>query len=342
LEDDKVSHPSHKETNTNLRKAKILLGILSDSTATEVHDSCSYYGGRKIPLTDERRLVRVDSSQSAVELSPRFTSNSQYHDSVQAKSKSFHSRRGSVSIYNEEKNSRHSDAAQIKSKSFHCVDNPMRGSVSYHMDKKVNTQELKSGLKVPLTDKTRRLIHVDSSQLSTSDSSQLLSTVVDDLSPRTTATNIQELKVQLRPSRQEWPWSANGPIATNVSHLHAQFNGDRNLNGQIIQVDKDGFDVDEVAFPSFEKDDNDSKLTAEFDDDEPSLNDEDTLLNTLDTVDLVAEVKRVWRHVQRYEKKKHVKKQMKQKYLRNNLENIDEEEEVMDEFTTDYGRQVGK
>jgi S-adenosylmethionine synthetase len=37
-----------------------------------------------------------------------------------------------------------------------------------------------------------------------------------------------------------------------------------------------------------------------------------------------------------------VKKQMKQKYLRNNLENIDEEEEVMDEFTTDYGRQVGK
>jgi hypothetical protein len=200
------------------------------------------------------------------------------------------------------------------------------------MDEKVDTQELKSGLKIPLTDKTRRLIRNDSSQLSTSDSSQL-STVDVDLSPRTTATNIQELKVQ----RQEWPWSANGPIATNVSHLHAQFNGDRNLDGQIIQVDKDGFDVDEIAFPRFEKDDNDSKLTAELDDDEPTLNDEDTLLNTLDTVDLVAEVKRVWRHVQHYEKKKHVKKQMKQKYLRNDLENIDEEE-VMDEFTPDYGR----
>jgi hypothetical protein len=330
LEDDKVSHPSHKETNTNLRKAKILLGIPPDSTATEV------YGGRKIPLTDERRLVRVDSSQSAAKLSPRFTANSRYHDLVQAKSKSFHSRRGSASIYKEEKNSRHSDAAQIKSKSFHCVDNPMRGSVSFHMDEKVDTQELKSGLKIPLTDKTRRLIRNDSSQLSTSDSSQL-STVDVDLSPRTTATNIQELKVQLRPSRQEWPWSANGPIATNVSHLHAQFNGDRNLDGQIIQVDKDGFDVDEIAFPRFEKDDNDSKLTAELDDDEPTLNDEDTLLNTLDTVDLVAEVKRVWRHVQHYEKKKHVKKQMKQKYLRNDLENIDEED-VMDEFTPDYGR----
>jgi hypothetical protein len=180
LEDDKVSHPSHKETNTNLRKAKIRLGILSDSTATEVHDSCSYYGGRKIPLTDERRLFRVDSSQSAAKLSPRLTSNSRYHDLVQAKSKSFHSRQGSASIYKEEKNSRHSDAAtQIKSKSIHCVDNAMRrGSVSFHMDEKVDTQELKSGLKIPLTDKTRRLIRVDSSQLST-----------DDLSSRTTATN---------------------------------------------------------------------------------------------------------------------------------------------------------
>jgi hypothetical protein len=181
LEDDRVSHPSHKETNTNLRKAKILLGIPPDSTATEVHDSCSYYGGRKIPLTDERRLVRVDSSQSTVELSPRLTANSQFHDAVLAKSKSFHSRRGSASIYKEEKNSRHSDAAtQIMSKSIgsiHCVDNAMqRGSVSFHMDEKVDTQELKSGLKIP--QKTRRLIRVDSSQLST-----------DDLSPMTTATN---------------------------------------------------------------------------------------------------------------------------------------------------------
>jgi hypothetical protein len=190
LEDDKVSHPSHKETNTNLRKAKILLGILSDSTATEVHDSCSYYGGRKIPLTDERRLVRVDSSQSAAKLSPRLTANSRYHDSVQAKSKSFHSRRGSASINKEEKNSRHSDAAQIKSKSIHCMDNAMRGgSVSFHMDEKVDTQELKSRLKIPLTDKTRRIICVDSSQLSTVDV---------DLSPRTTATNIQELKSGLK------------------------------------------------------------------------------------------------------------------------------------------------
>jgi hypothetical protein len=115
-----------------------------------------------------------------------------------------------------------------------------------------------------------------------------------------------------------------------MTHRHAHFNGDINLDSQFIQVVKDGFDVEEVAFPSFEKDDNDSKLTAELDDDEPALNDEDTLANTLDTVDLVAEVKRVWRHVQRYEKKKHVKKQMNQQYFSNNLENVDEDQ-IMDE-----------
>jgi hypothetical protein len=297
--DDKVSsnHPSHEKKDINLQKAKILLGIPPDSTAMKekVSDSCNY-GGLKIPLTDAKRLVRVDSSQPTAELSPRFTANNRFHDAVQAKSKSFHSRRGSASIYDEEKNSRHNDAAtQTKSKPFHCVDNPMRGSVSFHMDKKMNIQqEPKRGLiKIPLTDVTRRLIRVDSSQSST------------------TVTNIQELKkMQLRPLRQEWQWSANDPITTNKSNRHALFNGDRNLDGQFTQVDEDGFDVEEVSFPSFEKGDNDSKLTAELDDDEPTLNnDEDTLPNTLDTVDLVAEVKRVWRHVHRYEKKKNVKKQ---------------------------------
>jgi len=294
--DDKVSsnHPSHEKKDINLQKAKILLGIPPDSTAMKdkVSDSCNY-GGFKIPLTDAKRLVRVDLSQPTAELSPRFTANSRFHDAVQAKSKSFHSRRGSASIYDEEKNSRHSCAAtQTKCKPFHCVDNPMRGSVSLHMDKKMNIQqEPKRGLiKIPITDVTRRLIHVDSSQSST------------------TVTNIQELKMQPRPLRQEWQWSANDPITTNKSHRHALFNGDRNLDGQFIQVDEDGFDVEEVAFPSFEKGDNDSKLTAELDDDEPTLNnDEDTLPNTLDTVDLVAEVKRVWRHVHRYEKKKNVR-----------------------------------
>lgn len=292
--DDKVSsnHPSHEKKDINLRKAKILLGIPPDSTAMKekVSDSCNY-GGFKIPLTDAKHIVRADSSQPTAELSPRFTANNRFHDAVQAKSKSFHSWRGSGSIYDEEKNSRHSDAA------LHCVDNPMRGSVSFHMDKKMNIQqEPKRGLiKIPLTDVTRRLIHVDSSQSST------------------TVTNIQALKMQSRPLRQEWQWSANDPITTK----HALFNGERNLDGQLIQVDEDEFDVEEVAFPCFEKGDNDSKLTAELDDDEPtSNNDEDTLPNTLDTVDMVAEVKRVWRHVHRYEKKKNVKKQMKQQYFK--------------------------
>ena len=146
----------------------------------------------------------------------------------------------------------------------------------------------------------------------------------------TKTPNELQVPPQLRPSRQELQWSANGPIATNMTHRHAHCNGDINLDNQFVQLVKDGFDVEEVTFPSFEKDDNDSKLTAELDDDEPALNDEDTLANTLDTVDLVAEVKRVWRHVQRYEKKKHVKKQMNQQYFSNNLENVNEDQ-IMDE-----------
>lgn len=57
-------------------------------------------------------------------------------------------------------------------------------------------------------------------------------------------------------------------------------------------------------------------LTGEYDD--PPLSsqagDDDTATNTMNTVDLVAEVKRVWRHVQRYEKKKKQKEHLMQQY----------------------------
>jgi len=100
------------------------------------------------------------------------------------------------------------------------------------------------------------------------------------------------------------------------------------------------FDVNNIEFPSRSKslnDDDDDELTNSLltgeDDFNNSINelpplekgDDDTVANTLDTVDLVAEVKRVWRHVQRYEKKKDKKKQLKEKYRQSrNMDSVDE------------------
>jgi hypothetical protein len=120
---------------------------------------------------------------------------------------------------------------------------------------------------------------------------------------------------QLRPLRQEI-----GRTSMIMAQHHNHI--DENEDGRYGQEESDGFDVADIEFStqSLEKDDNDSKLTGEVED-EPSTShqgDDDTAGNTLDTVDLVAEVKRVWRHVQRYENKKHIKKQMKKQYLGKN------------------------
>ena len=120
---------------------------------------------------------------------------------------------------------------------------------------------------------------------------------------------------QLRPLRQE-----NGRTSIIMAQHHNHI--DENEDGRHGQEESDRFDVADIEFPtpSLEKDDNDSKLTGEAEDEASTghQGDDDTAGNTLDTVDLVAEVKRVWRHVQRYEKKKHIKKQMKKQYLGKN------------------------
>ncbi|KAL3803365.1 hypothetical protein HJC23_009329 [Cyclotella cryptica] len=73
-------------------------------------------------------------------------------------------------------------------------------------------------------------------------------------------------------------------------------------------------------------------LTGEYDD--PPLSsqagDDDTATNTMNTVDLVAEVKRVWRHVQKYEKKKKQKEHLMQQY-RTGEGTVEEQEHYGDE-----------
>ena len=92
---------------------------------------------------------------------------------------------------------------------------------------------------------------------------------------------------------------------------------------QFDQQQDDGFDIE---FPSYENQDDISIGKLTDDNSEPPLEasrlDDDTAANTMDTVDLVAEVKRVWRHVQRYEKKKLEKKEKKREY-RNRYNNSD-------------------
>lgn len=122
---------------------------------------------------------------------------------------------------------------------------------------------------------------------------------------------------QLRSSQQDWHWSENGP--TNNKDEDEQFGHD----------DKGGFEVGGIEFPTREVLDGDDTsigmLTGE-EEDELQLNnrgDDDTATNTLDTVDLVAEVKRVWRHVQRYETKKHRKRDLKKQLRKNSLVILD-------------------
>ena len=58
-------------------------------------------------------------------------------------------------------------------------------------------------------------------------------------------------------------------------------------------------------------------LTGDLEEEPPPVEakqDDESLTQTLDTVDLVAEVKRVWRHVQRYENKKEKKKRFRDHY----------------------------
>jgi hypothetical protein len=122
---------------------------------------------------------------------------------------------------------------------------------------------------------------------------------------------------QLPPSRHEWQLPENDPTSMIVAQRQNHIGN--NEDDHVEREESGRFDVADIEFLTLGKDDNDSKLTGEVGD-EPSLSyrgDDDTAANTLDTVDLVAEVKRVWRHVQRYEKKKHIKKQMKRQYFSN-------------------------
>ncbi|KAL3808146.1 hypothetical protein ACHAXA_000430 [Cyclostephanos tholiformis] len=128
--------------------------------------------------------------------------------------------------------------------------------------------------------------------------------------------NLENSPPQLRPSRQELQFQENGHADMNVAQGHKQVY--ENKDGQFDRDESGGFNVADIEYSISEKDDNYSKLTGELEDEPSVRGDDDTATNTLDTVDLVTEVKRVWRHVQRYEKKKHLKKQLKRQYLSNN------------------------
>jgi len=127
---------------------------------------------------------------------------------------------------------------------------------------------------------------------------------------------------QLRSSQQEWEWSENGPEEQQHQRGH-QYRPNNN-DGQQEEYDDQQDSGFNIEFPSYEDQEDVSigKLTddnASYDEPplEDSKQDDDTAANTLETVDLVAEVKRVWRHVQRYEKKKLEKKEAKRE-SRNN------------------------
>eukprot|EP01082_Thalassiosira_pseudonana_P007025 g15063.t1 g15063 contig21:468286-472050(+) len=126
---------------------------------------------------------------------------------------------------------------------------------------------------------------------------------------------------QLQTPRNGWQWS-------DAEHRSDQ-----------EQHEYDGFDIE---FVKSENEDYEASslgnITGDYDNDgvpptDHNGGDDDTATNTLDTVDLVAEVKRVWRHVQKYERKKQKKKKLIQQYRNGgaNLENVDEE---VAEFTS--------
>ena len=76
--------------------------------------------------------------------------------------------------------------------------------------------------------------------------------------------------------------------------------------------DDNEFEMFNIEFPVGNEEDKSIGLLTEDADLPPtgSNGDDDTAAGTLDTTDLVAEVRRVWRHVRRYEKKKHQEKQV--------------------------------
>lgn len=120
---------------------------------------------------------------------------------------------------------------------------------------------------------------------------------------------------QLRPSQQHWRWLEKGPTNNENGRKHVK------------EVETGDFEVGGIEFPTHQMLDGDDTsigmLTGEEEDEPPISNrgDDDTATNTLETVDLVAEVKRVWRHVQRYETKKQRKKEMK-RLLRKNSRGV--------------------
>jgi len=103
------------------------------------------------------------------------------------------------------------------------------------------------------------------------------------------------------------------------------------------QLDDDAWDIEFVSSPDngqFGECEASSlgNLTGDYE--EPPLasaqggnneNDDDTATNTMDTVDLVAEVKRVWRHVQKYEKKKQKKRDIMSQYTNNQGDGLAEQ-----------------
>lgn len=101
------------------------------------------------------------------------------------------------------------------------------------------------------------------------------------------------------PPPQDWHWTTSGGQQEETDDENAfdlVFHSQENFNqSSVISRTLTG-DLEEEAPPV-----------------EPKQDDE-SLTRTLDTVDLVAEVKRVWRHVQRYENRKEKKKQFRDHY----------------------------
>ena len=118
---------------------------------------------------------------------------------------------------------------------------------------------------------------------------------------------------QLHAPQQSWQWSEQqGPTPQNRHPTQDGYPAEdyfEDGNGNFI------------SFITPDPDDNDNHILKDFesigmltgDEEGPPLDDpneaadDDTAANTINTVDLVAEVKRVWRHVQRYEQKKSMK-----------------------------------
>ena len=122
-----------------------------------------------------------------------------------------------------------------------------------------------------------------------------------------------------RPWRQQATQSRGQPSRHSYESSRPSRNSYPFDPSQQQQPDDDPWDIEFVVAPDAHPTCEASSLgnlTGEYDLPPPNdgENDDDTATNTMNTVDLVAEVKRVWRHVQKYEKKKEQKKNLMAQY----------------------------